>query len=131
MPEHKKQFGRTWAATLAVSAGCCLGLGCTQEPLAPDIYSSESRRKIPGIVAAGEVAAADYTHDLIRSLEDDDAAVRLFAIRTLHDWVGEDKGYRYFDPPERRAAAVQTWHAWAQTLGEVTPETPVGTVAGQ
>ena len=131
MPEYKKQFSRTWAATLALNAACWLVFGCTQERLTPDIHSSESQRKIPGIVAAGEVSAAEYAHDLVRSLENDDAAVRLFAIRTLYDWVGEDKGYRYFDPPERRAAAVQAWRAWAETVDEVTPETPGGTVPGQ
>lgn len=51
----------------------------------------------------------ESVHTLVNLLEDDDRAVRLVASLALRRLCGDDLGYRYYDPPAQRAAAVQRW----------------------
>ncbi|MFO0081216.1 MAG: hypothetical protein ACK55O_01220 [Phycisphaerales bacterium] len=50
--------------------------------------------------------------DLITALDSADPAVRMLSITTLHELTGTTNGYRHFDPPERRQAAITRWRAW-------------------
>jgi len=61
----------------------------------------------------GDPAAVSYLIDRLTDSEDD---VRFFAILTLEriaDLPGDRRlGYRYYDPPARRAEAVERWRKW-------------------
>lgn len=61
------------------------------------------------IVAATEGHDTAAIHRLVYLLDDQDIAVRMFAIGGLRRLVGEDFGYRYYESPTRRAEAVARW----------------------
>lgn len=66
-------------------------------------------------VAIAEARDLTGVPALVNALEDDDPAVRMYAILTLHQLVGEDFGYRYYAPEVERLSAVE---AWRQALRE-------------
>ncbi len=56
--------------------------------------------------------------NIIEQLDSDDQAVRAVAIAALKRMTGETFGYRDFDPPDERRAAIDRWkQAW--TSGEI------------
>ncbi len=64
---------------------------------------------------AGDPAAID---GLVALLEDEDPAVRMYAILALQRLVGTDHGYHYYGNAAERAAAVQRWQEALQR-GEI------------
>jgi hypothetical protein len=50
--------------------------------------------------------------DLIRSLDSDDPAERLLAIRTLEKLTGQTLGYDHSAPRPERSEAAQRWADW-------------------
>ncbi len=49
---------------------------------------------------------------LVRDLDDDDPAVRFYAIEGLFHLTGDTFGYRYYDEQPARAPAIARWRAW-------------------
>ena len=49
---------------------------------------------------------------LVDRLNDSEAEIRLLAILALDKTTGTTCGYRYYEPPERRAEAVARWRRW-------------------
>ena len=68
--------------------------------------------KIPAIKRA--VANNDKSElaELVKGLDDDDAAVRLYAIEGLQRLTGQDLDYRYYDDKEARKPALERWNKW-------------------
>lgn len=93
--------------TIVVSAG-----GCT-EPTGPrTIANRDVNVKIPAMKTAAErKGAADFAQ-LVKELESDDAAVRLFAIESLERITGGNLGYVYYADREARQPAVERWKQW-------------------
>lgn len=60
-------------------------------------------------VRLAESGDQQAVHALVTLLEDDDPAVRLYCILALARLCGTTNGYRYYDPPEQRAAAAARW----------------------
>lgn len=100
----------TRRGTAAVVAAAVLsGCGLT---LRTDIHDPDPAAKIPALVQASEDPTAEELRAMVRALGHDDVAVRLFAIESLESATGETRGFRPYDPPERRAEAVERWQAW-------------------
>lgn len=76
-----------------------------------------------GLGAAGVDRASAV--ELIRQLESNDPAARLFAIRTLEALTGETLGYDYAGHPWERSEAVARWTAWLGGLPD-----PAASAAG-
>lgn len=51
---------------------------------------------------------------MVSLLDDDDAAVRLYAITSLRYFTGEDFGYDYAAPAWDRRVAVDRWVEWCK-----------------
>jgi hypothetical protein len=49
---------------------------------------------------------------VVERLESPDPETRSLAVRILHAWTGQAKGFLPGAPPEHRAAAVERWRAW-------------------
>lgn len=73
------------------------------------LQSDNALDRARAIVAATEDRDTVAIHKLVYLLDDQDIAVRMFAINGLRRLVGEDFGYRYYELPERRAEAVARW----------------------
>jgi len=81
--------------------------------------SPDPGKRIRAIVTAGEQGRQEAVPLLVDRLEDEDVAVRFYAIESLEKITGQTKGYRYYDPPGLRARAVRRWRSWVQTRSVV------------
>ena len=102
------------AATLAlpVFLAGLLPAGCS-EPTGPrTVLSRELSIKIPAIKHAVRQKDTSAFAEMVRELDDDDPAVRLYAIQGLQRLTGKDFGYRYYDDKEARQPAVERWNKW-------------------
>lgn len=101
--------GNILVLAVLATAGC---LPSEQEPAKADFRANDTPSRVPAIVGASDTDDEDALLELIHALSDKDAAVRLFAIRSLEERTGETRGYRYYEQPEQRQAAIDRWHEW-------------------
>jgi hypothetical protein len=101
--------------------GCFLVIGfvaaCGPGPGAfnrPAIQSENAGDRILAIKAAAETGDRSAVPLLVDRLEDEDEAVRMFAIIALERITGERFGYDYSKPPFERAAAVEYWRDYVR-----------------
>ncbi len=64
-----------------------------------------------GVVHVSEGHDAKAVHKLVDLLEDQDAAVRMYAILALQRLCGRDYGYHYYENESIRETAVERWRA--------------------
>ena len=106
--------------TCAAGGVCCGGGGCT-EPTGPRTVANENLAvKIPAIKEAAKTKDLSAAPQLVKDLESDDAAVRLFAITGLREISGEEFGYVYYADREQRKPAVAKWRQWLRQQGAAT-----------
>jgi hypothetical protein len=68
--------------------------------------------KIPATERAVRNHDLSAVPQLIKDLQSDDPAVRLYAAHALEQLTGQDLGYRYYAPDDDRLAAVARWQQW-------------------
>jgi hypothetical protein len=51
---------------------------------------------------------------LVDRLEDEDEAVRFYAIEGLKKMVGTDMGYKFYEPASERLVAVRRWRRYVR-----------------
>ena len=86
--------------------------GCS-EPTGPrTVTSNELSVKIPAYKRAVAQKDTSAEAEWVRGLDDDDAAVRMYAIQSLHRLTGQDLGYHYYQDKEARRPAVERWKKW-------------------
>lgn len=93
---------------LIVVAGCASGGGT--QPVS--LEASDPSDRIRAIVAATDQGEGDLRSTvaaLVDRLEDEDEAVRFYAIAGLDRLTGQRWGYRAYDPAPRRRVAVERW----------------------
>jgi len=84
--------------------------------------------KIPAMKTAVRQDAAGSKEQLVKDLDNEDPAVRLYAIGALQRLTGRSFGYRYYvDGPEREEA-IGRWKQWlaeqpgGRSEGEALPD---------
>ena len=107
-------------ASSAAAGGAGAG-GCT-EPTGPRTVASEDLNiKIQAIRIAAERDDLTAAPQLVKDLESDDAAVRMYAIKGLQAMNGgHDLGYHYYADVEQRRPAVAKWREWLGHQGAAT-----------
>jgi hypothetical protein len=104
---------RLFMVTALVTVSGVGGSGGCQEPTGlRTIANPDPAVKIPAIKQAVDDHDRKQAAAMIENLEDDDPAVRLFAIQGLHRLTGQDFGYLYYASVEERAPAVEKWKQW-------------------
>jgi len=107
------------AAAAATAGGVCAG-GCS-EPTGPRTVANEELTvKIPAIKEAGRTRDLSAAPQLVKDLDSDDAALRLFAIKGLREMSGQEFGYVYYADVEQRRPAVLKWREWLRQQGAAT-----------
>ena len=94
---------------MSALAGALTGCAGGQADLRSALESYDPGHRISAvkrIAAEGRVALAPA---LVDRLDDEDVAVRLAAIAALEQLTGKRFGYKPWDPPEQRRAAVDAW----------------------
>lgn len=93
---------------VGILGGCAPG-----HPGLSEIQSPDAGRRILAIKAAGEARDRQAVPLLVDRLEDEDSAVRMYAILALERIVGDRFGYDYGRPAESRVA-VERWRQYAR-----------------
>jgi hypothetical protein len=85
----------------------CAGCGVHYDVKDPDPSS-----KIPGMKREVERMDKSNFPVLVKDLESDDPAVRMYAIQTLERLTGNRRGYEYYADEASREPAVARWRVW-------------------
>jgi hypothetical protein len=96
---------------ILAAALCAVAVSCVGRD-APSIKSNDPDALVPAIKAG---VRKDDTHILpylVKDLDSDDPAIRMYSIDGLRRMTGQDFGYVYFAEPEDRRAAVARWQEW-------------------
>ncbi|HEY7088988.1 MAG TPA: hypothetical protein VH518_12915 [Tepidisphaeraceae bacterium] len=110
-----REFAGKWhwlAAVLGVLV--CAGAGCESGYGARSVKNPDPAAKIPATVDAAARKDMAAIPQLVADLENDDPAVRFYAIGALERVTGHTFGYQYFVDEDKRASAVQQWKAWLE-----------------
>ncbi len=95
----------------------CASHGSWQTRLTSD-DPAERIRAVKHITDAGDIKLASH---LVTCLEDEDTAVRFYAIMGLERLTGDRRGYTYHGTRKERVAAVNNWQKYLIEIG-VTPK---------
>jgi hypothetical protein len=68
--------------------------------------------KIPAIQKAVRENNRAILPQLVKELDNDDPAVRMYANHALEQLTGEKFGYQYFAGEDQREAAARKWRLW-------------------
>lgn len=79
-----------------------------------DISSESVDHRIRGIKVAAETRDWGSVPLIVDRLEDEDQAVRFYAILALERITGERFGYDYARPSRERAEAIQEWRLYVK-----------------
>ena len=100
---------------LAATPMGAMWIGGCREPAGPRSVKSDLLTvKIPAIKEAAQRHDTSAVATLIKDLESDDPAVRMYAIMALHEITGQDFGYVYYQDLELRKPAVAKWRQWLE-----------------
>ena len=80
----------------------------------PNLNSADPQARINAIVQAANAGDQQAVPLLVDLLDDDDGAVRFFAVLALEKITGTRRGYDYAAPAWRRAVAVRRWRDWLE-----------------
>jgi hypothetical protein len=102
------------AAALATAPGCLR--------TRPSLTDPDPANKIPAMREAADRRDYSAAPQLVRDLDDDDPAVRFYAIRALQSLAGESFGYRYYDERAERKPSVRRWQQWLAAHAPAAPQ---------
>ena len=95
-----------------MTATAALFAGCGGPPPVKDVSNPDPSGKIPAIVEAAKRGDRRVINQLVKDLDNDDPAVRFYAIEGLRRLTGETFGYKYHDDEDERQPAIQAWKQW-------------------
>jgi hypothetical protein len=100
---------------VVVVIGCLAGAGagCSTPRPVIDVRNPDPSGKIPAYKEAVRDPDPREVRQMVKDLDSDDPAIRLFAIVALRRLTdGETFGYQYFDDEHQRRPAIKRWQAW-------------------
>ena len=130
---NRREFprGKPAAATHArrvvlTAAAMAFWQGCGPPPRQV-VTNPDPAGKVPAIEKAVSRRDLSVVPQLVKDLDDEDPAVRFYAIYALRELTGEEFGYRYFYDRDRRKPYVLRWNQWlanrqAESPAEQSPK---------
>jgi hypothetical protein len=110
---HFSTIGLGAALIAMAAAGSCAASGGASNLL----ESPDPQIRIQAIQDAADDGRIEVIPILVDRLEDEDQAVRLFAIMALERLVETRLDFCYWDPPRLREEAVARWREWISSNG--------------
>jgi hypothetical protein len=102
-----------WCALVSIA----IVAGCT-EPRGPlSVKSEDPTLKIPAIKQDVRQHDTSDVAQMVKDLDNDDPAVRFYAIEGLRRLTGDSFGYRYYDDEDERRPALKRWKDWLKQRG--------------
>ena len=86
--------------------------GCTAPLPPPNVADEDPSVRIRGMKVAAERKDRTTLPELVKALDDDDPAVRFFAIEALVTFTGDSFGYSYYVDEEQRKPSLAKWREW-------------------
>lgn len=103
---------RRWQV-LVLSACAAAACGCFPREQ-QHIGAVDPTSNIPAIQEAARHKDHKAIPQLVRQLDNDDPAVRFYAIQALQQLTGETFGYQFYDDAAERRPAVRRWQQWVR-----------------
>lgn len=129
MPLSKRRHQARQMRTTAAAIVFLTVAGCFTAPRAPrDIADRDPSVKIPAIKAHAGQRNKGVVAQLVADLDNDDPAVRFYAITALRNITGQTFDYRYYDDEFQRRDALAKWQSWLeeQSRSATSPATRPG-----
>jgi hypothetical protein len=97
--------------------------GCTRPDWRTQLQSEDPLHRISGAITAGQARDRSAAPLLVDCLQDNDEAVRMYAILALKRIEGTDLGYRSWADEADRTHLAQRWRRYLQQkhAGEAPP----------
>ena len=113
MQNCRLSLARRVTRILGAGAACALlGAGCS-EPRGPlSVKSDDPDLKIPAIKQDVQQRRTQDLAQMVSDLDNEDPAVRFYAIEGLRRLTGRTFEYHYFDDENNRRPAVNRWKEW-------------------
>ena len=89
----------------------------------PDLHSPDPAARIRAMRQVAEQEDKTAVPLLVDRLEDEDEAVRFYAIAALFRMTGTDMGYKYYKPLRERLPAVKRWRQYVRRRAKAEPST--------
>ncbi|HEV2295942.1 MAG TPA: hypothetical protein VGR35_19005 [Tepidisphaeraceae bacterium] len=89
-------------------------LGCSSPGPDKDVRNPDPLGKIPAYKHAVRLRDRSAVRQMVKDLDSNDPAVRLFAIVGLRRLTGQTFGYEYFEEERQRRPAIARWEAWLE-----------------
>ena len=113
------------AILASISLTLAIG-GCSAPRPAIEVTNPDPSGKIPAMKKAVREHDLTAVRQLVKDLDSDDPAVRLFAIHALQELTGQRYGYDYFADEVQRRAALHRWQEWLAHQEGKTPSAQPG-----
>jgi len=110
------------AALMLTLTGC----GPSRTPYPESLNSQRPEERILAAKHAAEIGDRDVIGILVDRLEDDDEAVRMFAILALEKLTGTRHGYDYSADQVQRGRAIQRWRRYVAQQSASSCPSPGG-----
>ncbi|HEX8522710.1 MAG TPA: hypothetical protein VF669_10675 [Tepidisphaeraceae bacterium] len=94
--------------------------GCSGYSGPRGLESDDASQLIPAMKRAADEKNTRAVPVLIKALNNDDPAVRFYAIQGLERLTGQTLGYQYFLEADERKEAVARWEGWLKEQGVTT-----------
>jgi hypothetical protein len=93
-------------------------VGCSAPGPEKVVTNPDPAGKIPAYKEAVRAHDCNAVRQMVKDLDSDDPAVRLFAIEGLRRLTGETFDYKYYDDEHARRPALRRWQAWLDEDGK-------------
>ena len=97
---------------LLIGAAGCGGPDWKRLSVYERLQHSDPAARLWAVVEVGRSKDAKAVGYLVDRLTDSEPEIRMFAITSLEKITGQTLGYRCYDPPPAREAAVARWRGW-------------------
>ncbi len=97
--------------------------GCSAPRGPIEVTNPDPSGKIPAMKKAVREHDMTVARQLVKDLDSDDPAVRLFAIHALQKLTGQRYGYDYFADELQRKPALEQWKLWLAQQEGTAPST--------
>jgi len=112
---------RGFVTLLVVVAAAAPLAGCSGPAPEKAVTNPDPAGKIPAYKEAVRAHDRKAVRQMVKDLDSDDPAVRLFAIEGLRRLTGETFDYKYYDDEHTRRPALKRWQAWLDESKQQKP----------
>ena len=95
-----------------LAASVCVAMAGCIPTETPRIGAIDPSNNIPAIQEAARNGDSKAIPALVQQLDNDDPAVRFYAIEALQKLTGQTLGYEFYDDANSRKQAVARWQRW-------------------